>query len=504
MSSQTQSSRSVIIIGAGIAGLSTGIYARLNGYHTKIFEMHSLPGGLMTAWKRKGYTIDGCIHWLTGSEPSSNFYPMWADIGLIQKREIIYPDVFNHIEGPNGEELNIYRDVNRLEKHLIELAPEDADFIKSFCGSVRACSGFNPPVESSDNPLIKFFNNLRGLPKMLTVLPHLIRWTNMPMREFSSRFKNPFLAEAMKNLWMPEMSATTFIFTLAWLNDKTAGYPLGGSLPMAQDVEARYRQLGGEIEYNCRVKKILVENNSAVGVLLEDGREVRADTIISAADGHATIFDMLEGRYLDDKIRMVYRDYTPFPPLLLIGLGVNRTFNELPAVNGGFNIYLDKALEIAGEKISHLDCMIYNFDPNLAPEGKTALTVMVGTKYNYWKEISAEPELYESEKKRIAIETIQRLNGRFPGLSDQVEMVDVATPMTFERYTGNWQASFEGWLPTPQAVRASIPMILPGLNHFYMVGHWVQAGGGLPSGIMTGHDVVKQMCKRDGISFKTR
>ncbi|NOY37521.1 MAG: NAD(P)/FAD-dependent oxidoreductase, partial [Chlorobi bacterium] len=55
---------SVIIIGAGFAGLSAGIYARMNGYRTQIFEMHNLPGGLCTAWKHKGYTIDGCIHWL--------------------------------------------------------------------------------------------------------------------------------------------------------------------------------------------------------------------------------------------------------------------------------------------------------------------------------------------------------------------------------------------------------------------------------------------------------
>ena len=58
---------SLIIIGGGFAGLATGIYARLNGYKTRIFEMHDKPGGLCTSWKRKGYTFDGCIHWLVGS-----------------------------------------------------------------------------------------------------------------------------------------------------------------------------------------------------------------------------------------------------------------------------------------------------------------------------------------------------------------------------------------------------------------------------------------------------
>ena len=52
--------QSIIIIGAGLAGLSAGIYAQMNGYQSQIFEMHNLPGGLCTAWKRKEYIIDGC------------------------------------------------------------------------------------------------------------------------------------------------------------------------------------------------------------------------------------------------------------------------------------------------------------------------------------------------------------------------------------------------------------------------------------------------------------
>jgi len=63
--------KSVAIIGGGIAGLCAGCYARMNGYKATIFEMHSLPGGVCTAWHRNGYTIDSCIHWLVGSGPGS-------------------------------------------------------------------------------------------------------------------------------------------------------------------------------------------------------------------------------------------------------------------------------------------------------------------------------------------------------------------------------------------------------------------------------------------------
>ena len=85
---------SVIIIGAGFAGLAVGIYAQMNGYRTQLFEMHDMPGGLCTAWKRKGYTIDGCIHWLVGSSPQSGMYRYWEEVGIVQGREFIDMDEY--------------------------------------------------------------------------------------------------------------------------------------------------------------------------------------------------------------------------------------------------------------------------------------------------------------------------------------------------------------------------------------------------------------------------
>ena len=75
--------KSIIIIGAGIAGLSAGCYGRMNGYRTQIFEMHTSPGGLCTAWKRRGYTFDGCIHYLVGARPGLSFYRLWEELLLI-------------------------------------------------------------------------------------------------------------------------------------------------------------------------------------------------------------------------------------------------------------------------------------------------------------------------------------------------------------------------------------------------------------------------------------
>jgi len=76
-------SKRLIIIGAGVAGLSAGIYARLNGFDPLILEMHRIPGGLCTAWKRKGYTFDGAVRYLTSSYANAQPHQLWHELGIL-------------------------------------------------------------------------------------------------------------------------------------------------------------------------------------------------------------------------------------------------------------------------------------------------------------------------------------------------------------------------------------------------------------------------------------
>jgi phytoene dehydrogenase-like protein len=500
--SSNRESRSLIIIGAGIAGLSAGVYAQRCGYHSRIYDMHSLPGGLMTSWKRKGYTIDGCVQWLMGSRPGSNLYPLYEDVGLMQGRQFYNPDVFLYFENPDGQALTFYANIDQLEKELLVHGPKDQAIIHEFCAAARKLVGFNPPASGSGSLANYIFGSPAMLPRMMILGPTMLKWTRMSMGEFASQFKSPFLRNIFCHLWQPEMTMISLLFFLAYISDRMNGYPIGGSLAMALAVERRYRELGGEIHYSCRVDKILVEDGRAVGIRLEDGSEHRARYIISAADGHATIWNMLGGQYLNDGIGKAYNELELFPPILMIGIGVKRTFDDLPCATGGMVIELRRPFDVAGKAVERLKLTIYNFDPTLAPQGKTVVKVKIETPYTFWRNLAKERERYEAEKERIALEVIDRLDQRFPGFSGQVEMVDVASPATFERYTGNWQASYEGFLPTPKSTRVAIPNTLPGLTNFYMAGQWVRAGGGIPTGIITGREAVRLICKQDRVKFR--
>jgi phytoene dehydrogenase-like protein len=497
---------SIIIIGAGFAGLSAGIYAQMNGYQSTIYEMGDKPGGLCTAWQRKGYTIDGCIHWLVGSSPKSNMFRFWQEVGIAQGRDFINIDEFLRYECEDGRTLVLYSDVDRLEKHLLEFSPADEKVISEMIEGVRLGIRMDQ-ISSSSGKQSQFVTLLRSLWFFVSNGKKLQQLMKITSQEFANRFTNADIRKAIGEMWFPDFSLIFILFTLAYLHRRNGGYPIGGSMPMSQALEKRYLQLGGSLKYQSRVEEILVEGNRAVGMRLADGSEVRAGRVISAADGHATIFKMLGGKFVDDKVKEPYENWKPFPPLIFVGLGVKRSFADQPVSVSGITFPLKKPIEIADRTIDRLPLHYLNQDPTLAPEGKTSMVVMLPTNYHYWKELGEDKAAYEEKKQQIAKTVVMALDQRFPGLANDVEMVDVATPLTFERYTGNWQGSFEGWLITPGnagVMMKPMSQVLPGLEKFYMCGQWVEPGGGLPTGVMSGRRLLQTICKEDKKKFTTR
>ncbi len=478
----------MIIIGAGFAGLAAGIYGRLNGYSTQIFEMHNRPGGLSAPrGSERGIHL---IHVFTGwwvHHPQAPRMRFGRRPVVARGREFFYAEEYARCEGADGRTVIFYADADRLEKHLLELSPQDEDNIREFISGVRMCLAFDFPSDNEPLPVrvkksvalfftfIKYGNAFRS-------------WTKVTGEAFANRFKDPLLREAFRDIWIREFSVVFMLFTFAWLHLRNAGYPIGGSMPMSRALEERYRDLGGVLHYNTKVARILTTDGRAMGIRLVDGTEFSAARVISAADGHATLFDMLDGKYLDPKTREPYEKWPLFHSLLFISLGVNRKFDEIPISVSGITFPLKEPVMLGDKMRDRLPVHIFNQDPTMAPEGRTAITVMLESDYDYWKKLADDRSLYMQKKDETAAIIIKLLEQRFPGIGSQVEVTDVATPLTFERYTGNWKGSFEGWLITPDnAYTMTRPMSqsLPGLKNFYMCGQWVEPGGGLPTSIMS-------------------
>ena len=477
--------KSIIIIGGGLTGLAAGSYGRMNGYKTTIFEMHNIAGGVATAWKRKGYTIDGAMNWLVGSRPGTSFYHFWEELGAASDWKIYNNDRQSITENREGKAFTVYCDADRMENYLLEIAPEDEVPIREFMGAVRSFDLAAPTGQRSELYSLLVKN----------------KWSQVTAKQYAQRFGNPFLREMFVAAFGADFPLSMSMWTLAMQNQKSAGYVIGGARALVSSIEKRYKALGGEIYFDARVKKILVENHRAVGIKLADGTEYRADWVISAADGRTTIFDMLDGKYINDETKDRYEHPNLFAPLIYVALGVNRKFDDVPPTIDGFRYPLKKPCTVAGKERTFLNLRLYNFDPTLAPPGKNVAVVVFGTDYDYWKKLRENPDAYNAEKEKITDEVIAGLEERFPGITTQIEMRDVATPITWERYTGNWRGAYEGWMLDAESLTSEMKKTLPGLDNFFMAGQWVNPGGGMPTAAWSGNQTIQMICKKDGKEF---
>jgi phytoene dehydrogenase-like protein len=488
--------KKVLVIGGGIAGLCAGIYLRKSGFDVEILEKHKISGGLATAWKRQGYTFENCVHWLVGSRPGGDLHSMWKEVFDIDKLSFFEGAEFQRVEA-DGRTLVIYKDVDRLERELLEKAPADEAAIRDMTGTIRKFSKMRMPGPEGGLSLI------RAAFSIIAMMPAYNRVKKLTMAEYGARFTDPLLRRFFGS-GLNEMSAMAILMSLAWMNNKNAGYPIGGSPAFIKPIEENFLALGGRIRFKAAVKTVTVEDGRASGVVLDNGERIAADAVVSAADGQATIFKMLEGKYISPKLRAVYDSYALFPSYVQVSLGVAAAFAGEPGYVG---LGLSAPLMIdPATKTDDLSFRIFNFDPTFAPAGKTAVVAFLGTYDNaYWENLRAsDPDRYAAEKKRLADAVIGILESRFPAARGKVEVVDVATPATVIRYTGNWKGSMEGWLVTPKSGIRSLPDTLPGLKNFIMAGQWVSPGGGLPSGLMGGRTAAKKLCRELGVRFLSK
>jgi phytoene dehydrogenase-like protein len=491
---------SIIIIGSGMGGLATGIYGQLNGFDTTTYEAHHLPGGQCTSWKRKGYVFDGCLHYFgSGSTlPNTKMSEFWREVGALPC-EMVKTDESVSAVFPDGSWIHDYYDLEKLESHLKELSPADAAVIDEYIDGIRRFSRGDP---AGTLYLGSLWEKLSSIPGLLG----LIKYLRYSLGTFGKRFQHPCLRKVFPLL---HSSAAGFPLSLHLLKhvdglDGGRVWPRGGSLTVAKNMAARYAQLGGTIHYRKKVVRILTDNDRACGVELGDGSRHRADFVVSDADGRKTIMQMLSGQYLNKKISR-YCDTDPdreCPFAVMVFLGVKRDLSAYPSA---LIMFLDQPRVIAGYKCDHLDLQLYGFDASMAPAGKGVIKVELFSRPSYFSRLYDDKAAYRAEKEKIAEQVIELLEEQFPGLEEDVEVVDITTLHTWERHMGgthghsnfaNKEFSIVG-----DAQGFDRRYTLPGLSNFFLVGQWATSAGSLLMNAMSGRTAVQKICKRTGVRF---
>ncbi len=504
--------KTVNIIGAGISGLSLGCYLQMNGYNTQIFEKHNIPGGLCTSWDKAGYTFDGCAHWILGSDEGSSFFKLWNELIDVKKMKWVNHDIRMFIEVKNRDKygsdtFRFYTNLDKLQAYLIDLAPEDEKAIRDFIKPMRVIQKFEMPPIMDDLPLIPSI--IRGI-KMARYVEFLFTFLKLwgqTNYSFARKLKNPFLKESFEMLYDgEEVNLLVIYFPMASFDKKSAGYPIGGSLKFAEKFEKRYLELGGKIHYHTPVHKIITEHGIAKALEVRHGKIHESDLTISCADWYLTAFELLEGKFVNDEMIALKeeRSLEIFFSVMQFSFGINKDLSEVPHL---MRYPLDiPIVSPDGTEYKRMEVHIYSYDKTMAPEGKSSVVVSFYTKqHEFWidhrKNNRAE---YRKIKSEFADKIIEQLDKRLGGIKEFIEVVDVATPATILRYTGNWKGSAQG-LMAGKNFLASVPIksIFPGLKNFYYASHWNRPSGGLPIAVLSGRQLAQKICKDDGRQFNT-
>ena len=310
--------------------------------------------------------------------PNGDMYSRWLEVFDINKLTFVYPDEFVRLETEHGEHLSIYSNVDRLEKEMLRRAPQDAAEIHNFASAIRSLSKFKMP-DPTEGWGGNWLTYLRDIP----YLPLLHELSDMSSKEYGYKFTDPLIRAFFGEGDMGELSALALFFSLAWMSGRDAGYPIGGSQAVIQGIADKLGSLGGRLRLGAKVGRILVEDDAAVGVQLTDGETIAADWVISAADGHATIYELLGGKYRDTTTEKIYSEFKTFPSYLQVSLGVALDLSDQP---GLVTRLLGTPLEVdPGTELRQLSFRFFHFDPGFAPPGKTAVTCFLPTRnFEYW------------------------------------------------------------------------------------------------------------------------
>ncbi|MCL2862337.1 MAG: NAD(P)-binding protein [Firmicutes bacterium] len=206
--------KKIAIIGAGVSGMTAGIYAQKMGFKTEIYEKHAIAGGECTGWTREGYHIDGCIHWLTGTKKDGGtLNTMWRDTGALgDDIEIIEHDSFGMFEA-HGHRINLSRNLDEFKNQLLAISPEDKEEIEILCEYLKIFKNSEPPKDAIDildpREKIKMLKENAELFKLMKKL-------SLSAKEYSERFKHPLIKSLLQDWFFYSECCDEPVFDELW------------------------------------------------------------------------------------------------------------------------------------------------------------------------------------------------------------------------------------------------------------------------------------------------
>jgi phytoene dehydrogenase-like protein len=479
----------ILIIGAGVAGLSAGIYAQLNGHQAIVCEKHFIAGGNLTAWNRGGFHIDNCIHWLTGTNPASSTYSMWETLGALGTIEIYQGETLFTCEH-DGKRIALYRDLYRMKNEMLALSPEDEKEILAFIRAIEYFQGFCGIAGEKHNERISF-------PNTITAIPALSKYYNLTTGELAKKFKHPLLNLFFKGFFGYEFSSLALVMVCAHFCADNGGIPKGSSSSMAERLTERLEQLGGQLLLKKEAVRIHTENKRAYAVSFADGSKIEADYVVLATDP-ASSFGKLIDLPMPKALQKNYKN-SRFLRFSAYHCAYSCALSELPFEG-------DLIFEIPEEYRETLltDRLIireFSHEKDFAPEGENLLQTMVFTFEKQSKDFirlrKNDRAAYSEQKKLLSSLTQKLIEEHFPILKGKLHCIDVWTPATYHRFINSEIGSFMSFVLPSRALPLCAPNRVKGLSNVILATQWQQAPGGLPIAADVGRRAIQTIVMQE-------
>lgn len=475
----------VIVIGAGIAGLSAAIYSRRKGYEVTVYEQGNCPGGVSTSWIRRGYTFDGGVHWLSGSSPRLQpFHKRWVETGALRaNNRVVYADpVFVFRSGDIS--LHLWRNIDRQTQELIEIAPEDSKAIRSLRRHVQIIATYLKVSHGAWDWVKRIYK----LPVFVLLVYRLL---SSSTRQYVEQFRNPLVKEMLSSVINLEQNALSLLGTLAGYAMGDNGYPTGGSRRLADNMEQTVLQAGCRILYRTKVEKICIEGGRVKGVMVDGVLQV-ADYVIVAMDT-CTALQTLFDNPLQEKWASKLSKGIDSEHCSLLSLGVKKDLNYLPS---SLRIHLKEPVLFAGREYATLWVNHYSGRDGYAPEGCSSLTVLFqGDTYDFWRQ-AKEDGTYEAMKQEFTERASLLMETYLPEIKGCISVADLATPLTYERYCNCYRGGYMSiW--HAQKYPFHLPSHVPAKSHsihgLRFAGMRTFMSGGLPVAVESGYQAAKSL-----------
>ncbi len=477
----------ILIIGGGVAGLSAGIYARLAGHQATVCEQHSRPGGNLTGWTRHGYHIDNCIHWLTGTNPATDTYRMWEDLGVLGEGIEIYQGDALYTCERGEQRLSLWRDLDRTEEDMLRVSPRDTRAIRSLIKTVRAVQGFMG-IGGREH------NAKNSVADLLSASPHLWKHYTRSTGDLAKQFQHPLLRDFLLGLFGEDFSSMAPIAVMAIFCGENGGIPQGGSIGMASRMAERFCALGGELCLSKEAVGTSVKDGRVTSVSFSDGSVREADYVILSGDP-VVLYPRLLKRPLPYALRRRYRD-PEMKRFSSCHCAFSCACESLPFV-GDLILPLSShdASLIGG---SYLILREFSHERDYAPSGENVLQAMIPCdeeRARAFLRLSESRLAYSAKKRQLAAEVERVIRCKFPMLSGKLSLLDTWTPATYRRYTGSEIGSWMSFILPPTKLLRAPRTRAAGFENVFFATQWLSVPGGLPSAAMEGKRAMEDICR---------